>query len=168
MKLLILVLLALSSTVESANYSVQLEGDYIIETKNNKTTIKSQPIRFKKLYHFVASHPSEKNPLQTTMLLYTCEYPEIMAAIASVESGFKSTAVGKAGEVSAWQILEWEKGNPSNNKDGLAAAIKVFKEKKIGCSYEDAIQRYNGKGRAAREYKKKVLRKIDQIRKIEV
>lgn len=167
MKTILLVLmLIVPSIVGGANYQLTTNSMRLVENRDGLITVTERTDRFKKLYYFVASHTKAKNPLLTTELIYNCDYPEIMAAIASVESEFNSNAIGKCREVSAWQILEWELGDPTNDKDGLTAALKVFNEKKVGRTIPQAIRAYNGAGPRAEHYKKLVLRKIDKIKKI--
>ena len=164
MKTLLLILLCIPTLVGGANYNRVANESRVIENKDGKITVTERSIRFKKLFHFINSHPKSNNNLLTTEIIYACDYPEVMAAIASVESGFDSNAIGPCNEVSVWQILEWKLGDPTNNKDGLAAALKVFREKRSESrSNVEAIRRYNGRGRKAEIYQRKVLNKIKQI-----
>lgn len=167
-RLLILAILAVPSIVGGANYDLVSNESRTVENRNGNITVTERTKRFKRIYHFVASHPKASNVLKTTEMIYDCKYPEVMAAIASVESEFDSTAVGSCKEVSAWQILEWELGDPKNNKDGLSAALKVFEQKKVGRTVVQAIKFYNGSGHKAEKYQKKVLAKIQQIKSLKV
>lgn len=169
MRCLLLVLLLIPVTAGSGNYQRVANGMRVVENKVGKITVTERTTRFKKLYYFVSSHLKEKNPLNTTELIYVCEYPEVMAAIASVESEFNPYAIGPCKEVSAWQILEWELGDPTNTNDGLNAALKVFKEKRlIAKNIPQAVERYNGRGPKARLYKVQVLKKMNQIHNIKI
>lgn len=170
MKTLLLVLLCcIPSIVGGANYSRIANEARIIENKDGKITVIERSIRFKKLYYFIKSHPKAENPLYITEIIYACDYPEVMAGIASVESGFDSNAVGPCQEVSAFQILEWEIGDPKNINDGLNNALDVFKEKLAeNKTIPKAIKGYNGSGPKAEIYKRLVLKKINQIKSMKV
>lgn len=169
MKFILIVLLLLPSIVSGGDYQRIANGMRVVEIKEGKITVTERTPRFKKLYYFISSHPSEKNPIQTTELIHSCPYPEIMASIASVESGFKPTAVGKDGEVSIFQILKWQKGNPINNQDALKEALRVFEEKRLDHkSISASIKAYNGKGLKAEKYKLAVLKRVDQIKSMKI
>jgi hypothetical protein len=164
---LLVILLCLPKNAGS-NY-VRIAGPVrVIEIKEGKIIVIPRPKRFKQLYYFIASHPKEKNPLYTTELLASCKYPEIMTAIASIESGFYSGAVGDLNERTKWQILEWTKEDIRNDRSALNKAIQIFEEKKKNRNVVDAIKAYNGRGRKAEIYRRKVLEKIQEIKNMKV
>lgn len=70
-----------------------------------------------------------------------------LAATAKVESDFTSTAVGKSGERSMFQILKWPQGkDPNNVSVAIQEALKVKREKELtwkGNKFK-ALQAYNG------------------------
>jgi len=170
MKLILLYLimgLCLPRVVGSANYYRIANCARIVENRDGKITVTERSNRFKKLYYFISKHPAEKNPIQTTELLYNCPYPEAFAAIASVESEFKRGAIGKDRERTIFQILNY-KGNPLDNKQALATALQIFEEKKSNRSFNAAIKAYNGRGSKAERYKRLVLKKISEIRSTKI
>jgi len=139
-----------------------------IENRDGKITVTERSDRFKKIYYFIAKHPAEHNPIQTTELIYNSTHPEHFAAIASVESGFDPSAVGPDGEVTIFQILEWNGKNPLNNVEALNAAEQVLAEKKVGRSLSAAIKAYNGRGSKAERYKRLVLKRVEEINKMKI
>lgn len=167
---LILLCLGLPRVVSSSDYKFQEFAEYTLEMANGEINLTKRPTRFLKIYYFVKQYHAVKDPLKLTKLLMDCPYPEVMAAMGAVESGFDSTAVGDFGEVSCWQILEWHKefGDPTDYKDGLNAAVAHLKEKKIGRTLNGAIRAYNGSGKQAEHYLHSVLRKVERIKSMEV
>jgi hypothetical protein len=166
--ILLMVILCLPKIVDCSDYIRIFSPIRVVEIRGEKVVIIPRPKRFKQLFYFVASHPKEKNPIQTTELLYNCKYPEIMAAIASIESGFYSGAIGTYDERTKWQILEWSKEDLKDDQHALNRAIQIFEEKKKNRNISDAIKAYNGKGKKAEIYKRNVIKKIYQIKMMKV
>jgi soluble lytic murein transglycosylase-like protein len=91
-------------------------------------------------------------------------YPEPaiwLAATAKVESDFRMNAVGKAGEVTAFQILVWPEGRDKHCwEDAIDVALAVRREKQLThkSSPFKALQAYNGnpKLKATKQYALKI------------
>jgi hypothetical protein len=163
-----MVCLCFPLKVASSDYQIIENNMRIIICKGTNIEVIERTNQFKKLYYFISSHPKEKNPLHTTKLIYNCPYPEIMAAIASVESEYNPKAIGKYREKSIFQILDWDKGDPTNTKVALNEAIRIFEEKKINRTILGAIKAYNGTGKKAERYRKLVLKEIESIMKMKI
>lgn len=87
--------------------------------------------------------------------------PEIVISQGHIESGMNRFAVGKTREKGAFQVREkyWGKvprdlkGQMLQNEDIMDELLEANDD-----CLETALVRYNGRGRKAREYAKKVIR----------
>lgn len=87
--------------------------------------------------------------------------PKTCAAIAARESGFRSDAVGRDGERSAWQLLEPpEELDVLDNFKAADAAMKLLAEKtqEAHGNFRQGIRRYNGAGPKAEQYANEVIK----------
>ena len=74
------------------------------------------------------------------------EQAKWLAATAKVESRFNNKAIGKANEVTMFQILRWPKGKDPNNIDHAIAAALAVRAEKIATWTDSnkALAAYNG------------------------
>lgn len=92
--------------------------------------------------------------------------PNDFLAIAFVESNFDPYAVGKAGEMGTWQVLEWRhfmrkvKGtNPFDvETNGKMFCAELREKNSHHHTYKKTIVSYNGLGAKGLRYYKKVLK----------
>jgi hypothetical protein len=136
--------------------------------KNDEIAITPRSAQFQRIFRFVSQYKKIKDPVAFTEMLCNHKYPEIMAAMAAVESGFDDSAVGQAGELSMWQILEFSDYDPGNIEKSLEKAISIYEEKKIGTNRNGAIKGYNGSGYNAEIHLNKVLVKLAKISTMKV
>lgn len=97
---------------------------------------------------------------------------EVIAAIACVESHYDPAAVGPCGEIGLMQIYTLECAGYKINKDNLffieynvMCGICILREKLKECNGNliKAIERYNGSGPGAEEFREKVCLTIVDI-----
>ena len=118
-----------------------------------------------RIHRFLLKHgASPKIAAEMAPVFSRCKYPRVMAAISIVESRCDPYAVGSSGEVSMFQVLRWPGGNPADNVHALKVAISVLDEKRAATkSLRSAIRAYNGRGRRAAAYQRKVWKLIQKI-----
>lgn len=96
------------------------------------------------------------------LLMGVLAFPQISTAIGHVESGMKTTAVGRAGERGAFQVMPRHWGRvPKTLRGQMAQHNRVLCELvREHCSLPLAVERYNGKGCKARRYLSRVTHEV--------
>ena len=90
--------------------------------------------------------------------------PRLLAAVAAVESNGNPAAVGKAGEVTAWQIIEKEWGSAGVTTEAHSKKAEDILEELIrqnNGNLRAALSAYNG-DRSGR-YAAKVMKKVSEV-----
>lgn len=92
-------------------------------------------------------------------------YPFTLAAIAKVESDFRPQIKGDSGKSHGlYQIQSQHWGSFDKSVEGQTRkAEQVFSELVREYGYKTAIERWNGSGKQARQYRQKVLLTMAQI-----
>lgn len=93
-------------------------------------------------------------------LIAACKYPRVLAAIAAKESGFTLTAVGKAGEIGAFQVIPAIHGHPGKTwREQAFSSERILKDlvSDSGGKLFVAVRRYNGSGPKAIKYANHVM-----------
>jgi hypothetical protein len=97
------------------------------------------------------------------LLLGILTFPQVSMAIGHVESGLKTTAVGRAGERGAFQVMSRHWGRvPKTLRGQMLQHNRILCElnRECGGDLPRAIARYNGKGRKARRYLGRVTHEV--------
>jgi hypothetical protein len=127
------------------------------------TYVKPLSDQEKRLATFYASQGSPEPALMAQATAKT-KRPRLMAAVAAVESNGNPHAIGKIGEVTAWQLREELHGTAGNTVDDHARKAEQILEqllKESDGNFRRALSAYNG-DRTGR-YAAKVLRKLKEV-----
>ena len=116
----------------------------------------------KKLYAFIGDK-------YIANVIAQSKYPYTLAAIAKVESNFRPRIIGDKGKsFGLYQIQSRYHGAFPETVEGQTKYCEQILEKLFRqYPYEQAIERYNGKGHKARQYRQKVMVAMNEIRSIQ-
>lgn len=99
--------------------------------------------------------------ISTLLLMSILAFPQVSLSIGTIESGMKTTAVGKAGEKGAFQVREkyWGKV-PKKLKGQMKQHNDILLELMEANNHDinKAIKSYNGTGKQAKRYLCKVVK----------
>ena len=120
----------------------------IINVQKVETAILTEELRLVAFIKHNSSLTTEKAKyLADEFIKHGSARAKWLAATAKVESDFTSTAVGKSGERSMFQILKWPQGkDPNDVSVAIQEALKVKREKELTWKGNEfkALQAYNG------------------------
>ena len=130
-------------------------GMYGLKHKDGLKTVaerKEEKVINKKIY-------AQVKDVHIANTLAKSKYPKILTAIAKVESDCRPQVKGDSGKsFGMFQIQEQHWGKVGDSvEDQTASAEKIVTALYKKHGFPKCIERYNGKGRQARDYKKKVL-----------
>ena len=118
-----------------------------------------------RLAEFYAKEGSNE-PIILAQATAKTKRPRLMAAVAVVESNGNVHAIGRAGEVTAWQIREELHGPAGVTVDDHAKSAERILEELIQESngkLKEAVRKYNGSGPDAVKYSKRVMAKLQEV-----
>lgn len=103
-------------------------------------------------------------------IINNTKYPILLAAIAKVESNYRPQIKGDNGASHGlFQIQRKHWGVvPDGVPDQVAKCDRIFRELERKHGYYDAIRHYNGSGRGAEAYRRRVLQVKKEIERTEV
>ena len=93
------------------------------------------------------------------------KYPYLLAVMAKVESDFRPRIKGDGGDsFGLWQIQEKHWGRVGETIEEQCRMAETILESLIKVyGYPKAIERWNGQGKQARDYRRKVLKEMERI-----
>jgi len=149
------------------DFSIKSDIDHVTLNKAGIIEVIPQNKDIRSIARFALKYGVERDiALEFGMVLAETKYPKTLAAIAARESGFRTGVVGRDGERSAFQILDWPRGkNPKSIRVSANEAEAVL-DRKIAASkgnFWKGVERYNGAGKQARLYAQNIRRLRAQI-----
>lgn len=160
------------SMVGGAFYQRITTPTHIYEyVEGEKPKVATQPLMITRLFRYISATSYAPHPLKTAeAIVHNSDRPLDIAAMAKVETGFDSTKVGADGELGMLQLMEYWRPEGYNRFDlaqnvQLADNVLDIKTREAKGNPTMGIQRYNGAGPKAREYRKKVLEVKREIKK---
>lgn len=152
------MLLLVPVTVSSAGYSRTSNAEYVVYQMDERVVVVRQPAMVTRVARFIAKYRADGVRKAEIICAVTSD-PMTMTAIAAAESRFDSAAVGSAGELSMFQILDWPEGkDPLDDREAAIEADRIYVAK-LRQSHGNrfvTIKRYNGWGQAALNYSRQV------------
>ena len=110
-------------------------------------------------------------PVEMAKAVAKRKRPRLLAAVAAEESNANPAAVGKAGEVTAWQIIEREWGYAGKTTEEHAKKAEEILEHLLTESHGNirkALESYNGGTNPGLKSKRYAQRVINQIGKVKI
>jgi len=156
-----LAVCALPSICGSGEYSRKITPDAIVENRGGQHWVKQRSKLSKRIESFAVKYGADEMlAAEMAELLCALENGKVLAAIAAKESGFDVRALGRVGEVGAYQVLPKYWGDPGNNFSSQTEKADKILQELLDASNGDlaaALERYNGTGLKAKAYASSVL-----------
>lgn len=161
MKIVLVLCLLFPSICGSADYTRSVSAESIIENRGGQVLLKSRSGLSKRIERFSIAHGADpKIAPELAELLAACEHPRVLAAVAAKESRFNPNAVGKSGEIGAWQVIPKHWGHPGRSLRSQAKKSEAILKELVDASggkLEVAVRKYNGSGPKAVRYASHVM-----------
>lgn len=160
--LLVLALVALlPKIVSSGEYTKHVLPETVVENRAGVVSSVKRSSLSRRIEKFAVAHGADPAVApELAELLATCEHPRVLAAMGAKESGFNPKAVGKAGEVGAWQVIPKHWGHPGRSLSSQAKHSEAILQELVAASkgrLESAVRKYNGSGPRAVRYASHVM-----------
>jgi hypothetical protein len=155
-----LVLSTMASNVSSAEYKRYSNLERVAEVKDEKVTITDQKPIVRRVGYFARSNGCPSSlVVEFAEAISATSDPETLAAICAAESNFNPKAKGKDGDSGAFQVMPNIWGSVPRDISGQSKqADGILQELLRSSGLKESIRRYNGSGKKATEYSKKVMR----------
>jgi len=151
----------------SSEYLRVIYPDAVIEKRADRVLIRQRSDLSRRIEQFALQHGASTTMApEIAELLEGLEHGPLLAAIAAHESRFDCSALGKAGELGAYQVQPGIWGDPGTSfYSQTDNAISILQEllESSGGDIGGALEHYNGKGLKARKYASRVLRLANSI-----
>lgn len=160
--LLVLALVALLPKIcSSGEYTKHVLPETIVENRAGVVSSVKRSSLSRRIEKFAVAHGADPAVApELAELLAACEHPRVLAAMGAKESGFNPKAVGKAGEVGAWQVIPKHWGHPGRSLSSQAKHSEAILQELVAASkgrLEAAVRKYNGSGPKAVRYAAHVM-----------
>ena len=160
--LLVLALVALLPKICSSGvYSKHVTSESVIENRAGVISSVKRSSLSRRIEKFAVAHGADPAIApELAELLAACEFPRVLAAMGAKESNFNPRAVGKAGEIGAWQVRAKYWGHPGRTLSSQALKSESILRDLVAESngkLESAVRRYNGAGPKAVRYAAHVM-----------
>lgn len=160
--LLVLAMVAvLPKICSSGVYSKHVTPESVIENRAGVISSVKRSSLSRRIESFAVKHGADPALApELAELLAACEHPRVLAAMGAKESGFNPEAVGRAGEVGAWQVIPKHWGHPGRSLSSQAKKSEEILRELVEASngkLEQAVRKYNGSGPKAVRYAAHVM-----------
>ena len=160
--LLVLAMVALLPKICSSGvYTKHVTPESIIENRAGVISSVKRSSLSRRIETFAVKHGADpKIAPELAELLAACEHPRVLAAVAAKESRFNPNAVGKSGEIGAWQVIPKHWGHPGRSLRSQAKKSEAILKELVDASggkLEVAVRKYNGSGPKAVRYASHVM-----------
>jgi hypothetical protein len=157
-----LALMGLAGTID---YEAQLVEHKAIQAEREVAEINQALVqREARLSEFFSKQGSTA-PLEMSKAVAMRKRPRLLAAMAAVESNARPEAIGKAGEVTAWQIKECFWGPVGTTVEEHSLKVEDILEKLIkknSGNLRAALSAYSND--SSDKYATKVLKKVSEVK----
>lgn len=160
-KLIILAFVLFPALPGSGEYTRSVFAGEVVENRAGLTVSVNRSALSRRIENFAVRHGADpKRAVEYAEFLATRQHPRVLAAIAAKESRFNVRAVGKVGEIGAFQQRPELHGHPGRSFESQAAAaerhlVRLVKNK--DGKLHHAVRSYNGSGPAADRYAAHVM-----------
>lgn len=143
----------------SAEYTRNVSAENVIENRAGQVLLTPRSGLSKRIENFIRKYRKNDAAVWAEVIA-ACEHPRVLAAIAARESQFDERAIGRLGEIGAYQQRPEIHGHPGVSiLEQTQSAEKLLSElvaESHGKLYQ-AVRAYNGAGPRAEQYAASVL-----------
>lgn len=162
-----LLVMLMPSVCGSGEHSGTVRPFTVVESRAGQVINRHRSVMSRRLEKFALKNGADAaRASEIAELLGKMRYGTVLAAIAAHESRFDCGAIGKAGELGAYQIRPEFWGNPGNSfRSQTEKAVSILEQllASSGGNLRVALERYNGTGDVSKKYASRVLQLATSI-----